>query len=451
MSASVYSHAVRVLICEHCGAPLQAQLTGGNTECTYCGATTQLVQRDESRDLAEAAEAQQSAVSEAERVQQLRAQDEQSLAPPESLQPLLRGRELDPTQLELAQSEWKSARRRLLGGGGFAASERLFYLTVLIAPLLEDRHERPLLESAIELLPDPCHRQVLRCRMAQKATLAGDLEAAEGWLRPCNPRPTDIRMDTAYRIATACLATARQDFNGVLNQLGDRVGDVPIADEREDEATLFRINAIEQLEGKQQAESQLKELLSRSIHRLHAYTRAAEANAPLRLCTQSWPPVHRLAHEVIEHELRHRNTDTGCLKGLTGLAAILLIPAIILIATTASGAGADYGIIGTNLGVFGLIAGFGALAMFRSYRKAKRLQQTGQYTHAYVLGATTKVETSKDSSKTYQMIDVQIDGTIPATYKWESSEPPALGVYPCLYDPSAPDQHFHLRLTGLSL
>ena len=82
-------------------------------------------------------------------------------------------------------------------------------------PTLDERQERALLESAVELLPDARHRQILRCRLAHWAVLVGDHVAATEWLRPRNPRAADLRMDSSFRLASAALATAQGQLDGL--------------------------------------------------------------------------------------------------------------------------------------------------------------------------------------------------------------------------------------------
>ena len=69
-SNTVYSHAMRVLICAQCGAPFEVPLVDGTAQCTYCSAVNHLSSRDESADLA-AAKAGPS-MSEAQRFEAVR-------------------------------------------------------------------------------------------------------------------------------------------------------------------------------------------------------------------------------------------------------------------------------------------------------------------------------------------------------------------------------------------
>jgi len=67
-------------------------------------------------------------------------------------------------------------------GAPFTENERLFHLTLLLAPQLEPRQQRAFLESAVEVMPTMRHRQVVRCVLAEQAVLSGELDAADQWL-----------------------------------------------------------------------------------------------------------------------------------------------------------------------------------------------------------------------------------------------------------------------------
>jgi hypothetical protein len=125
---------------------------------------------------------------------------------------------------------------------------------------VESRELRALLETAIELLPDEGHRHIMRCMMARFAARSGDATAAEQWLAPCNPRPLDLPMDTAYRYASATLATVQQQYDRVVVSLGLESGDVPLAERDELGCALLRIHALEKQGLRREAADSLAEL-----------------------------------------------------------------------------------------------------------------------------------------------------------------------------------------------
>jgi len=48
---TLYSHALRILTCAQCGAPVDASARGGSVTCAYCHAVSHFPCRDESADL----------------------------------------------------------------------------------------------------------------------------------------------------------------------------------------------------------------------------------------------------------------------------------------------------------------------------------------------------------------------------------------------------------------
>lgn len=153
--------------------------------------------------------------------------------------------------VDQAMVEWRQARAELADSGQMPAAERLFHLTRLpcdhLASMRDEMRFRALLETALELLTSPRHRQVLRGTLACSAARVGDLAAADAWLSGCNPKSDDIHVDTAWRFAAAYVRTVRKDWKGVLQALGSRLGDVPLAEGEVEACALLRANAIEQL------------------------------------------------------------------------------------------------------------------------------------------------------------------------------------------------------------
>ncbi|MEM6787363.1 MAG: hypothetical protein AAF715_07575 [Myxococcota bacterium] len=251
MSKTHYGYDIRVAACLQCGAPLDVGVHGGKVTCAYCNTPNLVRRRDDQRDRATAqpSTAQARGMSEAERLQLLRGQDQRPLVIPAAFRPWMRGQELHPTHLRAAMQTWIATRKALVTGpGGMTSaieSERLFILTLLLAPLLGANHERAMLETAVDTLTDRTHRDVLRCRLAHHAALEGDGKAASQWLEPVDPRPLSLMADTAYRLALCYLALVQRNADVVFQQLGRNEGDVPIFDGHDQEALLLRCHALE--------------------------------------------------------------------------------------------------------------------------------------------------------------------------------------------------------------
>lgn len=214
---SAYDAARRVLLCEQCGAPVDVSGSAPQVSCSYCRATLQVRMRPE------AAAAPRRAQSEAERLALLSAQDRR-FVPPQSLAHLFAGERVAPACESEARARFQQLRSALGQEANTASSDELFFLTLGLSELLFERGEllaqRGVVDSALELLPSAEHRQVLRAQLARCAQAAGDLAAAEAWLRLCNAYSEDLLADTAYRFARGYLDTARGDFAAVIRALG---------------------------------------------------------------------------------------------------------------------------------------------------------------------------------------------------------------------------------------
>jgi len=299
MDASLFSPEIRLLICRNCGAPLPAPREGGIATCEYCEASSEVAPRP--RPVVPAATPRPEPLTEAERIQHLRLQDGKPLHAPSTLPLTLQlwHRPDDPKKAALATQLWQQARAALSSGAGKPSDERqLYFLTLALdnywALKRDDRRRRALLETALESCTEPLHLQVLRCEMAGQARRLGDLDAAEAWLAPCDPRPHDLNMDSALRRQRAAIATARGDFAAVLELLGAEIDEIPIADLYDHSATMLRANAHERRGDVARATAQLEQAVRslRGSPRIFARIAAAAAEP---LCPRSLPPVHRRA------------------------------------------------------------------------------------------------------------------------------------------------------------
>src|SRR5262249_21786680 len=106
---------------------------------------------------------------------------------------------------------------------------------------------RAALETALDLLSDPGHRQLVRCRLAAEALAEGDLASAAGWLEGGDPAPDVIEIDSAIREVGARVKTAQGDFAGVLSLAGQRAGNVPVHAMFRESIARCRIHALESL------------------------------------------------------------------------------------------------------------------------------------------------------------------------------------------------------------
>ena len=186
------------------------------------------------------------------------------MLPPSGLEHLIVNGQL-PTQLiPDATKEWQSTLREVQQGAPMGVQERFFFLTLILTQAIskmgDEARKRGMVESAIETLQAPQHRYQLRASMARSAVRVGDVASAKSWLAGCDSVSFDLEVDSEYRTAAAFIATAQKDWNAVLKILGQRTGDVPIADSTMSLVTIVRANALERLGRGPEALAQLQAL-----------------------------------------------------------------------------------------------------------------------------------------------------------------------------------------------
>lgn len=290
MAGHSFDHSVRVLLCSACGAPLELDLGSTSTTCTYCGASNVLVARDDAPLVEGPAAA--APVDEAERLSRLRRQTGRPLQTPASLEGLLPNGRLEPWKVQEVFAVWQATRDEVRTTGAFDAAERLLYLTMV----LSDHHaktdqlrQRAMFESALVVLTLPRHRQIVRGYLSRAATREGDLDAAEGWLAPCDRASDDLDTDTAWRLSRAYLDTAREDWPAVMAVLGRTADAVPITDAAAPMAKLLRANAVERLGDAAGAETLLREAMAEGAMVRASLEVIRERHRDQRWCPTSYP------------------------------------------------------------------------------------------------------------------------------------------------------------------
>lgn len=415
---TVFSPNLRVLACANCGAPVEGTIAGGTVQCTYCGTSNTLSARDESRDRAAAAVAP--TMTEAQRFERLRAQDGKPLLPPPALQHLLVGGGLPPQNMPAAQNEWRRARQEVAQGGGFASAERLYFLTMLIygplAKMQQDQQVRAMLETALDHLTEPRHRQVIHGMLARNAARVGDVAAAEQWLALCTPYSDDIHMDSGYRFSRAYVSTAKGDYNTVLQTLGARVDDMPIADGQDEVCGVLRANAYERLGQAQTAVEQLVQLMTGHPAGPQLVQQIVAANPNLQLCAHSFPLAQQQRQQMAASAVRTRGGfKFGCLFWPLFLGGFGLAGAINLANSLLNAQYLPFITAGLIGGYMVLVVGMLVFTIGRGMKIKSKLRQSGVMGRAKVLAANqTGVRVNEQPQVQFQLM-VNVPGRQPYT------------------------------------
>jgi hypothetical protein len=285
---SAFATDIRVLTCPQCGAPVKAAPSGGQVTCAYCHAQTVINARDD-KPLAHVGPP----VPEAGRMQSLWAQAQaygNTRLPPEMVQLLAHG-PLTPATFPQGLALWQLYIQRA-AAGDFRASELATLMTGSLSSFCvmhnDEVRQRALFETALDVLPNPNHKQVMRCNLARAAIKAGDLAAGEVWMASCNPTPVDLEADSAYRATYAAMATARGHFQNVLAALGPTVNAVPLVSPIQVLCNVYRANAIEKLGNVAVAAQQLVQTATTLQGGSNAVQGIIKAS-PFHLCPQSLP------------------------------------------------------------------------------------------------------------------------------------------------------------------
>jgi hypothetical protein len=289
-AAAHYDYRARMLACEHCGAPLEVPDGGGRIACGYCEAMHDV----EARRPAGVHDAAAGEMTDAERLARLREQRLAHLVPPSPVRRLLHGGKLPEARVPEALALYRQCRSALQDRPDETSEKILFSLALVFSNHYVARQDharvRAMLESSLERLREPRHRQVLYGQLARLAAQRGERDAAEGWASRLDAGATDLLSDTTHRLTHAMLATYDGRFARALELLGERIGEVPIANPYVTLCALLRAHALEETRG---VEAATDELVRASTFRIGDWIRMARlrrvhARAGLNLCPSSF-------------------------------------------------------------------------------------------------------------------------------------------------------------------
>ncbi len=405
----------RVLLCTQCASPVQGPPYGGLVPCSGCGCPNALPPRDDSPPGYSAA----AQMPESVRIEHLRQQDGRPLPSPPSLQALLEGGALPPWKVSEAVAVWQSSRREAATTHSHDAAERVFFLTLLLANLWTEQSDfgrvRGVFESALDVLPLPRQKQMMRGALCRLAVRAGNLAEAEQWLAACDPRSDDLQSDSAWRLARAMVDTARGDFAAVLGVLGGRFVDVPVLDAMDPIAAVLRANAWERQGQPEAAVAALVEYFGRG---------GASGRSSVRKTVEAYPALHLCAATLVQAEqLYSARAAAAAVQRDTGGIHKVFVPlgaALVLAAVGASVAGwlgqrgvldvsADLVAVVSPMGVLGAVFLVTGLVLARSAKRATYLRTQGLQGR----GRITGVEATGVHINNVPQVRVLLEVTVP--------------------------------------
>jgi len=239
--------ATRLTLCLSCRSVIEGPWQATELLCDGCGAAAIVPPREED---ALRVPRSRPGSSEAERRARLARQDGQPLLPPEELRGLLDGGRLAEWKVAEALELWVGTHRELTAAPNPAAERRLMFLNLMLANRHgtdDPRLVRALREGALDVVTLSRHRQELMADLARAVAEARRYAEASFWLGLLDDRSDDLAVDSAYRYATAFVASLHGDQRTVLDALGENLTDVPLADQYDPIAALLRADAHERL------------------------------------------------------------------------------------------------------------------------------------------------------------------------------------------------------------
>ena len=334
MATTVFDIGVRTLECKQCGAPIAAPGGGGHIQCTYCSATNVVTTRSSDGQ----GRSPLSTSAEIARLSRLNAQLVHPLGghPYDMQRPPIgwsASAAATPQGLQRMTREWGMMKTAAASRLSPEEQRHLAWLSLHLAEAYHREHktlqERAVLETALDLLNDPGHRHLVRCRLAKEAVRVEDWVSAEGWLSECDPAPEVVELDTAYRDALVHLRHGQKNWSAVLSVIGAQPGDIPIHPTSAWSLALLRVHALDALGQQQAADAQLTTLWQRTT--IDGVLQTLEEQ---RLAPGAASRLRQVLHAKIRNEissLAHRSASlpTG-LRSIAGPLAVVPFFAALL-------------------------------------------------------------------------------------------------------------------------
>lgn len=423
-AAGWYRTELRLSICSKCGEVVEAPRgeSGGAGPFRRQAAVTTVCACGTEVTLPERAPIPRApTMDERTRLDKLIEQDDRLWETPAGLEAFDKKRGED--DLAAVATEWQRARANIVGSGATPdAVDRLLWLTIRLRnrlPPSEARRRVAFTSAALDVVTELRHRQTVIGWLAFDAVRAGEMGAAEELLALCDPRPTDLWADTAYRIGRAWILTNNGDFLRVLELLGERAEDIPTADHSDDLAAFLRANALEKTG---QLEAAVHGLARRMAAGGQPTVAAIQGKNP-DMCERCYPAaVERV--EVMAKEARQLSMGRSLSRSLVGKVAQPVGVMAVVVALAAVGAAIAgqpaLGLDRSALVAVGVIAGvFAALGLRfggitrRASKHEKRLRAEGVAAKARIVGAQPAGLRVNGREQTKMALVVHAPGHVP--------------------------------------
>lgn len=415
--SNVFNFKVSIFVCKNCDAPIEIPMSGGTTECKYCGTKNKTaIPHREPFKHPEGLSKQ----NDSKRLAVLQKQISNQESTPDDLGEYVKHDTLLTWKLPEVVLLWKDSRKKLETGADEKLEERFSYLTVVLGEYFvnggKHLNARGLYESALETLKISKYRQPILGWLCKTAALEGEIENAKQWLKMCEPDAIDLKTDSIFRFSKAVIEVMEQNWQEVLSVLGEDLNAIPFWNSFEANAVAIRATAFEQLGKEKTAVEMLHEYMSEGGLRKYQLKQAInEFNNKITLCNSSFGQAKR-----------HRSQD--CLNQIMppqgGAKNEIVYSLGILLLTIGILSGIYNQIFHGNVfyildgvlggGILGILLTTLGYFLVASDKKIKRIYMEGIETTAKII---TRLETARDGEKrVIKSFDVEIESSNNSKY-----------------------------------
>jgi DNA-directed RNA polymerase subunit RPC12/RpoP len=339
-SNSRYALARRVRLCLNCGSTMDAPMEGGTVTCEHCSTAVQVPPRSleplGSRSGAGLDDEMETPQQHQERLAILRKQAENynpsnpygTVVAPEGFRMLTALPDNDPKSLQKIMVLYREAYQRCEQQPTPQHEHEVYWFTWklgnIFTHLSQSAHAWGVIHTSMDVLRNPGHQHILRAKAGNVARKAGDLDSAEAWLQLCDPAPTILDLDTAYRQNLAILHLARRRWERALALVGP---DVPYQPAARVVVGAIGVMALEKLGRGAEAEAAMRNLLQQAEGAETALQTTLGPSSIFAPARPVWARVKQAAGPSLKKadEMVPASRWLLVIAGLLGLLAVLTI------------------------------------------------------------------------------------------------------------------------------